>query len=69
MLDLIVYTATGRTVLHTFNTESVSCEEILDQLRLCRAWDSYHCDTLDNLKITGEFTVWCGFRLEPTIKK
>ena len=68
MLDLVIYTNIGRTVLHTFKKESVSSEELLDQLRTCKAWDSYSCDTKDNLKITGEFTAWCGFGLEPTPK-
>ena len=64
-LKLIMATEEGTKTLHTFETDVVSGTELLDVLRTCKAWDSYHCDTLSNHKVyDAKFTVGCMLRFD-----
>ena len=66
MMDLVLYSEQGRTVLHTFKDDVVSGEQLLDQLRTCEPWDSYSCDAITDLRVRdSKFTAWRGIRLEP----
>ena len=65
-MNLVMYSNSGRTVLHTFSNETVTGEELLNVLRTCVPWDSNQCDTNSDLRVNdSQFTVWCGLRFEP----